>query len=207
MICRLRGQLEDVGEDAAVVAVGGLSYEVLMPRAALGELQHRAGEEVGFVTLHYLEGSAALGHLVPRIVGFLTESDRRFFGAFTKVKNVGVRKALRAMSVPVHQLAAAIERGDERFLSSLPEIGKRTASQIIAQLRGQLQSFCVPTAASAPLAELTDPQRLAVDILVQWGDRRVDAERWVKVAVEADGELSGPDEIVRAAYRVKNRAG
>ena len=110
------------------------------------------------------------------------------------------------MSVPCHQIAAAIENGDERLLTSLPEIGKRTAAQIVTELRGKMTEFLAPSTRPTPEAELTDAQLVAVDILVQWGDRRADAQRWVSEAVKAEPDLSGPDEIVRAAYRAKGRS-
>ncbi len=207
MICRLTGRIVEIRENVAVVETGGgVCYEVLVPAASAADLQRLTGNDVTLFTIQYLDGNPAMGHLVPRIIGFLSESDREFFNEFIKVKNVGMRKALRAMSVPVHHIAAAIEHGDERFLSTLPEVGKRTSAQILAQLKGQMQRFCAPTAAPLPLAELTDAQKIALEILVQWGDRRADAQRWIAAAVEADGELKEPEAIVRAAYRVKHGA-
>ncbi len=203
MICRLTGKVAAVGDDTVVLELGGVSYEVLVPASSLPELQRLAGNELTLFTIQYFEGNPAGANLIPRMVGFLTESDRAFFSLFTKVKGISNRRALRAMSVPAHLLAAAIEHGDTRLLTTLPEIGKKTAAQIITDLQGKTRPFLAPSATPVPIAEMTDAQRIAVDILVQWGDRRADAMRWVAAAVQADKKLSGPDEIVRAAYRVK----
>ena len=129
-----------------------------------------------------------------------------FFLEFIKVKNVGMRKALRAMSLPSHQLAAAIESGDDRTLSTLPEIGKRTAAQIIAQLKGKLTRFVTQGAPLAPVAELNQPQRLALEMLVTWGDREADAQRWLSTVALEHPDLTEPDQLVKAAYRVKHGA-
>jgi Holliday junction DNA helicase RuvA len=203
VICRLTGRVASVTEDAVVLEQGGIAYEVQVPASAWPELQRLAGNDLTLFTLQYFEGNPAGANLIPRLLGFLTESDRAFFSLFTKVKGISNRRALRAMSVPAHQLAAAIERGDVRLLTSLPEIGKKTAAQIITDLQGKTQRFLAPSAAPIPIAEMTDAQRIAVDILVQWGDRRADAQRWVAAAVEADKTLAEPDAIVRAAYRIK----
>lgn len=207
MICRITGRLVLVREDAAVLELGGLSYEVLVPAAALGELQQLIGNELTLFTLQYFEGSPAGANLVPRLVGFLSEDDREFFSLFTKVKGISSRRALRAMSVPVHQLAAAIAHGDTRLLTSLPEIGKKTATQIVAELQGKTERFLTPAAVPLPAAELSAAQRVALEILVQWGDRRADAQRWIAAAVQADPTLTEADAIVRAAYRVKELRG
>ena len=205
MICRLTGQLLSFTEDAAVLDRDGVGYEILVPHSALHELSKLVGQPITLFTFQYFEGNPAGAHLIPRLVGFLTESDRAFFNLFTKVKGISIRRALRAMSVPAHQLAAAIEQGDARVLTSLPEIGKKTAAQVIAELRGKLVPFLAPSAAPLPVDELTETQRVAVDILVQWGDRRADAQRWVAGALKAEPELAEADAIVRAAYVVKQK--
>jgi Holliday junction DNA helicase RuvA len=204
VICRMTGRLAGVAEEAAMIDVGGVCHEVLVPRAALADLARLSGSDVTLFTLEYLDGNPALGHLVPRMVGFLTEEERGFFNELLKVKGFGVRRVLRAMSVPAHQIARAIENGDEHALAGLPEIGKRTATQVVAQLRGKLQRFLAPAAGPMPVADMTQAQMVALDILVHWGDRRADAQRWIAAAVEAEPELKEPDAIVRAAYRVKN---
>lgn len=203
MICRLTGRVAAVREDALVLDLAGVGYEVMVPASALPEVQRLLGNEVTLFTVQYFEGNPAGANLVPRLVGFLAESDREFFSLFTKVKGISNRRALRAMSVPIHQLAAAIEHGDVRLLTTLPEIGKKTAAQIITDLQGKTQRFMAPSATPLPAAEMTGAQRIALDILVQWGDRRADAQRWIAAAVEADPRLAEPDAIVRAAYRAK----
>lgn len=209
MICRLSGRLLAVGEQTVVLELSGVCYELLTPIASGATLRGLVGGEITFHTVQYLEGSLGGGNLTPRLLGFLSESDRAFFHALTRVKGVSTRKALRAMSVATHQIAAGIERGDARFLSTLPEIGKKTAAQMIIELRGKLAGFLSPAAASdlaRPMAELTDGQRAAVEVLVRWGDRRADAERWVAAVVKEQPELGDAGEIVRAAYRVKRAA-
>lgn len=206
MICRLTGRVVAVDEETVVLEQGGIGYEVQVPASAPGQLQQLRGQEVTLFTIQYFEGNPAGAHLFPRLIGFLTETERAFFGVFTKVRGVSIRRALRAMSLPVDQLAAAIERGDARLLTTLPEIGKKTAAQLVTELRGRLQAFLAPAAGPLPALELTDAQRVALEILVQWGDRRADAQRWIAAAVQADPGLTEPDDIVRAAYRLKTLA-
>ena len=204
MICRLSGRVIGVNEQTAAIEVGGICYELFVPASSLADLQRLTGEEVTLFTIQYLEGNPTGTNLIPRLIGFLSETDRRFFTKFTTVKGVSIRKGLRAMAVPAHQLAAAIEGGDAHLLTSLPDIGKKTAAQIIAELRGKLMDFVIPSAVPLPTHELTDAQKVALEILVQWGDKRPDAQRWITAAVEADTNLTSPEDIVRAAYRVKH---
>ncbi|MFO0837910.1 MAG: Holliday junction branch migration protein RuvA [Phycisphaerae bacterium] len=207
MICQITGRLASLGEQSLILEVGPISYELFVPAYSIPMLRVALGGEIKLHTVQYIEGNPAVGSLAPRLVGFVSQPDRDFFHELLKVKNIGVRKALRAMAVPPHQLAASIEHGDERALSALPEIGKRTAATMIAQLRGQVTRFLTADAPSAPIAaDLTPAQRVAADILVSWGDRRHDAQRWIAEAVKQDPSLVEPDEIVKAAYRAKMRA-
>jgi len=206
MICRLTGRIVSVGEQAALVEVGGLCYEALVPASSLPELGRLVGEELTLFTIQYLEGNPTGTNMIPRMIGFLREADREFFNAFTKVKGISIRRALRAMAVPPHHLAAAIQNGDVATLTNLPEIGKKTAQQIIHDLRGKLDRFLIETAAPMPVHELTDVQRVALEILVQWGDKRADAQRWIAQVVETTPDLAQPEDIVRAAYRIKHGA-
>ncbi len=206
MISAIQGRLVQVEESGVVVALNGLLVQVLTPASSLAALRRAVDETVTLHTYFYLEGNPAGSHFLPRLVGFLTEAEREFFHELTRVKGFSTRRALRAMCLPTDELAAAIERGDERLLTTLPEVGKKTAAQMVAELRGKLQRFMTPGAEARPLPELNEPQRLALEILVQWGDRRADAARLVAAAVERDPALTIPEEIVRAAYRLRQGA-
>lgn len=203
MIARLTGRIDVMSEHAALVQVGAVGYEVLMPAHTLTELARRNGSEMTLLTLQYLEGNPAIGNLTPRLIGFTNELERDFFGELIRVKGISMRRALRAMAVPTPQIAAAIENADEKLLTTLPEIGKKMAGQMVAELRGRLTRFLAGAAGGPVIRELSDGQLQALEILVGWGDRRADAQRWIAAAVEAEPKLKTAEEIVRAAYKVK----
>ena len=204
MICRLTGRILSVDELAAVVETNGLAYELNVPTSSLVDLQRLTGQEITLFTVQYFEGNPTGTNMIPRLIGFLNDTDRAFFNMFIKVKGVSMRRALKTMAVPAHQIAAAIEAGDERMLASLPEIGKKTAKQIVNDLGGKLERFVLAGVAPTPVQDLTDAQKVALDILIQWGDRRPDAQRWLTQAVKNDPSLTEPEDIVRAAYKVKH---
>lgn len=203
MIARVTGVIAEVTEESAVVDLRGVAYEVLVPRFAIGEIAAAKGRSMTLHTMQYLEGSPAGGNLIPRLIGFTSPNDIHFFRKFTTVKNVGIRKALRALVEPVHRVAAAIETGDAKMLSKLPGIGARTADQIIAELRGKVTDFALGGAADTATPEWSEPQRDAIEILQSLGERRPDAEQWVAHIAEAQPELQSAEAIVKAAYRLR----
>jgi len=208
MIVKIRGQLGQLDEHTAVIERDGLAYEILIPRFAVAELTASRGREITLHTLEYYEGGTSGGNLTPRMIGFLHPEDRAFFQRFVTVKGVGVRKGLRALSTPVAQIATDIEAGDAVALARLPGIGRRMAEQIIAELRGKVQTHAYAAQDVPPAArhELTAEQRDAIEIIVAWGDTRTDAERWIARTGQLHADLTSADDWVRAAYRIKSGA-
>jgi Holliday junction DNA helicase RuvA len=203
MISRITGHLEHLSDAAAFVDTGaGLLYEVLVAACDIERLGRRAGQEIALHTIHYVEGNPAHGVQTPRLIGFVTEADREFFRLFTTVKGIGVRKALRALVRPVAEVAAAIGAKDARFLVALPEIGRRTAEQIIAELHGKVDEFAGP-AAAVGAAEMPAAATEALAVLVQLGERRSDAAVLIERVLAVAPELDTPEKIIQHVYRLK----
>src|SRR6266550_2812745 len=138
MISAITGELRRVEEDRVSVQCGPILYELLVPAADVTALHVNLGEQVTFHTIFYLEGDAARGNLEPKLIGFLRADDRKFFEKFTTVKGIGPKTAL---TVPVGQIAQAIEAKDTRLLLQLKGVGRRTAELIVAELAGKMKEF------------------------------------------------------------------
>lgn len=207
MIARITGKLEELTDAALISTASGLWYEVLVPAFDGPRLSKRVGQDVVLYTIHYVEGDPAHGAQTPRLLGFLSETDRAFFRVFTTVKGIGIRKALRALVRPVSEVASAIQAKDTHFLVELPEIGKRTAEQILVELREKMGQFAGPGSSIAGPAsaesQLPEAALEAVSVLVQLGEKRPDAialvERVLAVAPEADVA----ETIIQHAYKLK----
>lgn len=208
MIVRITGVLEQVDASGAVIAVPetGLAYEVRVPLALAEDLADQVGRRITLHTLQHFEAHGQGTSLTPRLIGFATREDKRFFEVFTTVKGVGVRKALRAMAAPVPQIARAIAEKDVLALQRLPEIGKRLAETVIAELNGKVEGFLAHDAT----ASLTEPKPAlraaaaqAVEALVRLGEPQAEAERMVRRAMDADAGLTSPDAILTAAFGMR----
>jgi len=205
MIARITGLLDELtGVGALVATAGGLWYEVLLPAADMERLGGRIGKDVVLHTIHYLEGDPSHGAQTPRLIGFLSPEDRAFFRLFTTVKGIGNRKALRALARPVGEIAAAIAAKDSRFLTQLPEIGKRTAEQIIAELSGKVEAFATSgTVVSSAPPSLSESASEAVAVLVQLGERRADALALVDRVMAVAPELDSVEAILQHVYKLR----
>lgn len=205
MITRIEGELIDVHDGRAELRYGAMVYELLIPAIDTQRLSRLIGEAVEFHTLHYLESQGQGSSYLPRLIGFSSAADRRFFELFTSVKGLGNRKALRAFELPVTEIAAAIAAKDTDILKSLPEIGKRTAETIVVELSGKVEQFIeVKSASGTPT---TDAQATlihdAVAVLVQLGENKLTARHLVDRALASDESINTPDQLVATAFRMK----
>ncbi len=208
MIARIMGNIEEVSEHAVLIATDhGIGYEILVPAVDLATCSGMLGEDIVFHTIHLIEGDPSRGQVLPRLIGFLTEGDREFFRAFTKVKGIGVRKALRALVRPIAEIASAIESKDAKSLVALPEIGKRTAETIIAELNGKVADFAEAGEYSrehdVEPAEMTQAGAEAVAALVQLGEKRSEAKYLVDRVLSVAPEIDSAEKIIQQVYKLK----
>jgi Holliday junction DNA helicase RuvA len=150
MITKITGVLSRVLDEEVRLQVGPMEYQVLVAEFVRRQVQGRLGQELTLHTSHYLDGNPMQGRVVPRLVGFLSESELDFFDLFCTVDKVGTRKALKALVRPIKEIANAVQRQDAKWLTTLPGIGAATAEQIIATLRRKVTRFALM---SAPAAE------------------------------------------------------
>lgn len=179
-------------------------YDLLVSAADAQNLRDQLGQSVTFHTLMYLEGDPNRGNLQPRLIGFLTPQDRRFFELFTTVNGIGPKKALRALCVPIADVARAIETGNTRFLVDLPQIGKRLAEQIVATLSGKLGDFAQGATRLPASSPRSAEEQAAIAVLTgpQMGLRRAEAEALLDRVKQCSPHLKTAEQLVPEMLRL-----
>ena len=132
MIAGLKGTIEAVGSNWVILDVGGISFQVFLPTSTLSAIGV-IGKEVKLNTfLQVREDGMAL-------YGFGSARELALFQSLISVSGIGPKLGLALLSVmDADQLAAAIARGDEDLLTSVPGIGKKTASRIVLELKDKI---------------------------------------------------------------------
>lgn len=204
MIARIEGKLVKLDTQSALVQVGQVTYEVLLPGYCINALSDKIGSDITLCTMEYYEGTPASGNLIPRIVGFLDSGERDFFTTYTSVKGIGIKKGLSSLSMPIATIAAAIENGDNEMLLSLPGVGKRMAQQIIAELKGKMQSFAIGAEAVSGAEVRFKPfQAEALEILIAWGEKRTESMELIELSCRRHPDVDSAEELVPLVYRLK----
>ena len=202
MITRIRGELVELTEQSALLRVEALTYELFVPAANVPDLLVKIGEPIEFFTLHYFEGQSQGSSFLPRLIGFSSERDRAFFELFTTVKGIGNRKALRALVRPFAETATAIANRDSKTLTDMPEIGKRSAETIIAELHGKVDLFVGEIASTIEVTMPTFSED-AISMLVQLGETKRDAKRLVRLAFDTNPDIATADQLVQTSFQLK----
>ncbi len=204
MIAQIEGELVKLDAETCLVQVGSISYEIMLPSYCVSALSGRVGSEITLCTMEYYEGTLGGGNLIPRMVGFLNSGERDFFTRYISVKGMGIKKGLRSLSIPIATIASAIENGDDKTLISLPAIGARMAQQIIAELKGKLQSFAVGAEPAGPAKGGFEPFQVeALEILIAWGEKRAEAMELVEMACQKHPDIDSAEALVPLVYRLK----
>ena len=204
MIAQLEGKLVKLEAETALVEVGNITYEVMLPGYCINALSDKIGSEIILCTMEYLEGSPGGGNMIPRMVGFLNSGERDFFRRFIGVKGIGIKKGLKALSMPIANIAAAIENADDKMLLTLPAVGKRMAQQIIAELKGKVADFAVGAGIEAKQQIVYKPyQAEALEILIAWGEKRNEAMELIELARERHPDIDSAEALVPLVYRLK----
>ncbi len=103
-----------------------------------------------------------------------------------------------SLTVPVGEIAQAIEQKDARALSSLKGIGKRTAELMVAELSGKVADFMGKSAPRTSLPQRSDEDETAIAILTspQMGLRRAEAEALLNRVKQAKPQAATADDLV-----------
>ena len=213
MIAKVRGVLAGWSKRGVLIEVGGLTYEVCLTALTREKFAARpAGEEVSLYTLYCLENSSAGGWLYPLLIGFEDEREREFFSLFTSVENVGVKTALAAMTLPVEEIARAIERADVQTLKKLKGIGERTARKIVAALGGRVAAFAGEPSPGCGERDKGDKVAAgggqfwpfaedAAQILLQLGYSQTEAKKMVRDALGRNSSIQSAEALLEEIFK------
>ena len=141
MITAIKGKISSVRKAALTLETNGFSYEILTPISVLQRVKENQDSDgnIRLITYHYYQMAPSSG--VPVLVGFLNEVERDFFLEFIKVSGIGPRAAVKALNRAIGEIAQAIDRGDTKYLKTLPGIGEQRAKEIVAKLQGKMGKF------------------------------------------------------------------
>ncbi|MBN9541206.1 MAG: Holliday junction DNA helicase RuvA [Alphaproteobacteria bacterium 65-37] len=201
MIAKLKGQVDSVDTDSAVIDVGGVGYLVSASARTLRDLTV-GGPVAVLVETIVREDAIAL-------YGFLETAERDWFRILTTVQGVGARVALSILStLSPNEIARAIAAQDRATLSRPAGVGPKLAARLATELKDKAASFGIVPAAAAP-ANAASPAAAgggsinedAVSALVNLGYKRIEAFGAVARVTQRLGADAKLDAVIRAGLQ------
>jgi Holliday junction DNA helicase RuvA len=199
MIARLKGIVDSVGPDWAVIDVGGVGYLIYGSSRSLARLG-RPGEAVSV----HVETHVREDHI--HLYGFVDIAERDWFRLLLTVQGVGGKVALAILSaLSPDELARAIAAGDRTTLSRAQGVGPKLAARLATELKDKVGGIATAEIAVGAPAALLGASGEAISALVNLGYRRFEAEDAIRQARADAGEDAPTAVLVRAGLRVLGR--
>ena len=202
MIGRLRGVLAEVGEEEALVDVGGVGYLVRCGSRTLSRLP-----PIGDLVLLHIDSQTREDGT--RLYGFLSREERQAFVILMGVQGVGPKAALSVLDVlPPGELAAAIARDDKAMVGRAQGVGPKLAQRIVVELKdkpiggGDIAAFHAQVSAAAAVPSVAGE---AVAALMGLGTPEAVGRRAVEKALERLGEGAPLAAVVKGALQELGR--
>ena len=201
MIGKLKGLLDEIGEDHCVIDVGGVGYVAFCSARTLGALPGPGEATSLFIETYVREDMI-------RLYGFRTHLEREWFRLLQSVQSVGAKVALAVLStLTTSELANAIALRDITMVSRAPGVGKKVAERIVTELKTKAPAFAGEATGTIGLKQeigegvAPAPVADAVSALTNLGYSRDIAANAVAAAMKEAGEGADSAKLIRLGLK------
>lgn len=205
MIGKLKGTIDEIGEDHVVLDVHGVGYVAHCSARTLGKLGSAGEAAVLFIETYVREDQF-------RLFGFLTALEREWFRLLQSVQGVGSKVALAVLStLTPGELANAIALQDKTAVSRAPGVGPKVAVRIMTELRNKAPAFTGEAGAAIGLKQelgegvASAPVSDAVSALTNLGYSRDQAANAIAAALKNGGEGADSAKLIRLGLKELSR--
>jgi Holliday junction DNA helicase RuvA len=200
MIGRLKGLVDEVGPDWAIIDVNGVGYHVTCSRRTLSALPGIGGAATLSIETKVSDDAI-------RLVGFSSDLERDWFRLLLSVQGIGTRVALGVLgALSPADLARAIALEDKKAVSSAPGVGPKVAARILAELKdkapqGAALSDVLDAGGAPVIAAASSAMKDAVSALTNLGYPQVQASAAIATALKGfEGEASA-EQLIRQGLK------
>jgi Holliday junction DNA helicase RuvA len=204
MIGKLKGTIEEIGEDYVLVDVHGVCYVAYCSARTLSKLG-----SVGEACILFIETYVREDQI--RLFGFMTALEREWFNILQTVQGVGAKVALALLStLTPAELANAIALQDRAAVSRAPGVGPKVAVRLMTELKNKAPAFAGDAANIGLKQELGEgvaaaPVADAVSALTNLGYSRDQAANAVAAALKTAGEGADSAKLIRLGLKELSR--
>jgi len=190
LIASLKGIVSSKKPDGVIVEVGGIGYHVAVPLCSLSNIPEPGGEVFLQTYTHVREDTLQL-------YGFLSEEEKKIFVTLIGINGIGPKLGLAILSgMSAQRFIEAVYNEDVSLLTTIPGLGKKTASRLILELKEKLPSSGTTFPSSRSFG--TDAGD-AISALINFGYKKSVSENAVEKAVTAGA--NSIEDIIKEALK------
>lgn len=135
MISHLKGTVEKIAENSLVIDVNGVGYRVICSARTL----HAANDLVNSTALIHVFTELIVREDAWVLYGFISESERFWFGKLTSVQGVGGKAAMAILSaLSDEEIYNAFLSSDSKSFTRADGVGPKLASRIVSELKDKI---------------------------------------------------------------------
>ena len=198
MINHLNGKISEILPTKVIIDVHGIGFDVNISLNTYTSLQGK--EEAKLYIYESIREDAWT------LYGFATQEERDLFLLLITVNGIGSNTARTILSsIPPIELCHAILEGNERLLTNVKGIGKRSAQRIIVELRDKIPAmdgqFSASEESKAGVSfspETEEKIREAIQALTMLGFSPAPTKKAVHTIIENHPDISTEDLIKMA---------
>ena len=137
MIAKLRGIIDQIGEDYIIIDVSGVGYLVYCSSKVINKLSTKGQLDEILIQTIVREDQITL-------YGFKEENEKYWFDLLLKVQGVGAKTAIKGLSIMTpEELEMAILSEDKTLLTRIPGIGNKGALRICSELKDKTLNISI----------------------------------------------------------------
>lgn len=149
MIAKLKGIIDNIGEDCCIIDVNGVGYLVNMSSRSLAKLKQNEHATLLIETV-IKEDSITL-------FGFQTPWEKEWFNTLTKIQGVGGKVCLNILSaLSPAQLSQAVAAQDKSSFLRAAGVGPKLAARLVTELKDKIVTIPVEYMSGADLNTIED---------------------------------------------------
>jgi len=147
LIGKLKGTIDEIGEDHVLLDVHGVCYVAFCSARTLGNIGAVGEALVLFIETYVREDQL-------KLFGFSSVLERDWFRILQSVQGVGAKVALAIQAtLAPNELASAIALQDKAMVSRAPGVGPKVAQRIVTELKDKAPAYSGAAAAEIGLQQ------------------------------------------------------
>lgn len=151
MIAKLKGIIDNIGEDCCIIDVNGVGYLVNMSSRSLSRLKQ--GDYTSLLIETVIKEDSIT------LFGFQSPWEKEWFNTLTKIQGVGGKVCLSILSaLSPAQLSQAVAAQDKSSFLRAAGVGPKLAARLVTELKDKIVTIPVEYMSGADLSVISEDQ-------------------------------------------------